>query len=99
MLERLSKKYRVSVTTSGEPREVHDNVQGKVCYPAYFKVFERGWFLCEMSDVLFPTPVHRIHTSCVQNLELTDKGFIVHTANTKYEFTEITEDDGIDAES
>ena len=98
MLEKLSKKYRAVSVITNEPHEVHNNVQGKVCYPAYFKIGERGWFLCEMSEILFPTPVHRIHTSYVKNIELTENGFIVHTENTRYEFVEIKEDD-VDADS
>lgn len=93
MHERYNKKYRaVSVKTS-EPREVHNNVEGKICYPAYFKVGERGWFLCEMSDVLFPTPVHRIHTSTVQKVEYYDNGLTVYTENTTYEFAEVYDDE------
>jgi len=100
MHERFNKKYRAVSVKSTDNREVHDNIRGKICYPAYFKVGERGWFLCEMSDILFPTPVHRMNTSTVRKVEYYDNGFTVFTENTTYEFEEVDDEEvDVDAES
>lgn len=93
MPEKYNKKYRVVSVNTTEPHEVHNNVEGKICYPAYFKIGERGWFLCEMSEILFPTPVHRIHTSTVQKVDYYEDGLTVHTKNTTYVFKEVCDDE------
>lgn len=93
MKEKYNKKYRVVSVKTAEPREVHNDVEGKICYPAYFKVGERGWFLCEMPDALFPTSVHRIHTSPVQKVDYANNKITVCTENTTYEFEEVCEDE------
>ena len=81
------KKYRVKVVNPKKFNPVHDSVTGAVCYPAYFKIGERGWFLFETND--FTNPVHRLHTSEVLNITQLDNGFIVYTKNTQYWFEEI----------
>lgn len=68
-------------------------LRGKICYPAYFKVGLRGWFLCEMPESLFSTSVHKIHTSVVQKVEYYDNGLTVYTQNTTYEFEEVYDDE------
>lgn len=62
-----------------------------VCYPAYFNVGERGWFLYEI-DVWSGT-AHRVHTSIVKDVQYThDNKIIVTTQNTKLTFALILED-------
>ena len=74
-IEKLNSKYN----------PLHENIDGKVCYPAYFIAGERGWFLCDTEDLF--NPVHRVHTSIVQKVEYTpDDQIIVMTSNTKYVF-------------
>lgn len=69
---------------------IYDNMEGCVCYPAYFNVGERGWFLIEPA-FSFDT-VHRIHTSVVksvnyyQNAQLSSDYIAVETQNTRYIF-------------
>lgn len=93
MNEKYNKKYRAVSVKTAEPREVHNEVEGKICYPAYFKVGERGWFLCEMSEVLSPTTIHRIHTSTVQKVDYANNKITVYTENTTYEFEEVCENE------
>lgn len=35
---------------SGENKNVRDDMEGSICYLAYFNVGERGWFLYEAND-------------------------------------------------
>lgn len=81
-----NKKYRlVEVESFSTYNPVHDNIRDKICYLAYLKEGERGWFLCE-TDNMFD-PIHRIHTSTVKDVLYTrDNQIIVRTRNTKYVF-------------
>lgn len=71
--------------------DIYDDMQGSVCYLAYFNVGERGWFLQETGFDM----AHRIHTSIVkgityyQNAELSSNYIAVETNNTKLIFREI----------
>ena len=68
---------------------IYDDMEGKVCYPAYFKVGERGWFLYETVEYLpfgYFTSAHRIHTSTVENVEYLDSCVVVKTHNTRLTF-------------
>ena len=71
--------------------EIYTDMQGSVCYLAYFNVGERGWFLQETDFDL----VHRICTSVVksvtyyQNIEFSFDYIVVETNNTKLIFREI----------
>lgn len=73
---------------------IYDDMQGSVCYLAYFNVGERGWFLQETVECLpfgYFTSVHRIHTSTVENVEYLDDGVVVETRNTRLTFKLITD--------
>jgi hypothetical protein len=68
---------------------IHDEVIGNVCYLAYLKVGERGWFLHD-SDWCY---ANRVHTSTIKDVEYTDNQVIVTTQNTKYVFDLIVDDE------
>lgn len=77
------KKYIVEkIEEFGEHNDLYNDIEGRVCYPAYFKVGERGWFLYEISVFM----AHRIHTSVVKNIEYINDLIIVATQNTKFTF-------------
>ena len=85
-----NKKYRIErVEELGKHNPLHKEMEGKICYPAYFNVGERGWFLYDTED--WYNPVHRLHTSTVENVEYIDDRVIVTTRNTKYIFKVIDE--------
>lgn len=66
---------------------IYEDVEGRVAYPAYFNVGERGWFLW-IEDGWFNELAHRIHTSIVKDVEYTrGNQIIVTTQNTKFTFT------------
>lgn len=66
---------------------IYDGVEGRVAYPAYFNVGERGWFLW-IEDGWFNEFAHRIHTSIVKDVKYTrGNQIIVTTQNTKFTFT------------
>lgn len=69
---------------------IYEDAEGSVCYPAYFKVGERGLFLYEVNKYEF-SPVHRIHTTAVKNVEYGDGVIVVETQNTKLMFRVIEE--------
>ena len=81
-----NKKYRlIEINRSDENKNVRDDMEGSICYLAYFNVGERGWFLYEANDPI--VPVHRIHTSVVKEVQHTrGNQIIVVTENTKYVF-------------
>lgn len=62
---------------------------GKICYPAYFKVGENGWFLCETDGCTYAPD--RIRTSEVKNVEGSYDRFTVTTNNSRYTFVAIKE--------
>ena len=78
------KKYRLIDIETEKYNQMHEEILHKVCYPAYFVIGERGWFLCEVNEWTGGT--HRIHTSLVDNILYADNQFIVVTENTKYAF-------------
>ena len=83
-----STKYRLTNIDSKHSNTTHSEILGKVCYLAYFKPGERGWFLCDTESSY--DPVHRIHTSEITKVVVT-RGLqvIVYTQNTKYVFDAI----------
>ena len=84
-----NKKYRLEkIEEFGEHNSVYDSMEGSVCYPAYFNVGERGWFLCEDD---WNYKMHRIHTSAVTDVEYNDNQVVVTTRNTRLTFTLINE--------
>jgi hypothetical protein len=67
----------------------YDDMEGRVCYPAYLKVGERGWILYEIEDE-YPNYPHRLNTSPVKNVQYTYDIFgtdvieiVITTANTR----------------
>lgn len=66
---------------------IYDDVEGRVAYPAYFNIGERGWFLW-IEDVWLKEFAHKIHTSVIQSVEYLDHRIIVETMNTRFVFVE-----------
>ena len=62
---------------------IYDDVEGSICYPAYFNVGERGWFLY---DVCCGYSANKIHTSRIKSVEYLDDVIIVVTQNTRFIF-------------
>lgn len=93
-----SRKYRLTNINSRRGTCVHAECLDKVCYLAFFKTGERGWFLCDVEDGT-KYPVHRIHTSNVQSVKYLDNGnvVLVSTDNTDYEFMDLAHLDAIKA--
>ena len=69
---------------------IYDGIEGMVCYPAYFNVGERGWFLY-IEDTKWYEYAHRIHTTEIKSVEYLDDGIIVETQNTKFTFRLVSE--------
>ena len=68
---------------------IYENIEGTICYPAYFNIGERGWFLY-IENNGYHEYAHRIHTSVINDVEYThDDQIIVTTQNTKFTFTMI----------
>lgn len=83
-----NKKYILEkIEESNGHNSVYDGVEGRIAYPAYFNVGERGWFLW-IEDGWFNEFAHRIHTSIVKDVQYTrGNQIIVTTQNTKFTFT------------
>lgn len=64
---------------------IRTDIAESICYLAYFKRGERGWFLCELDE----GEPHRIHTSIVEKVEWNGTDFTVETENTIYKFMQI----------
>lgn len=64
---------------------IYDGVEGRIAYPAYFNVGERGWFLW-IEDGVFGDFAHRIYTSVIESVDYTDDEIVVITQNTKFVF-------------
>lgn len=83
-----NKKYRFEkIEEFNRHNPIYEGMEGRICYPAYLKVGERGWILYEREDEPGCWP-HRMHTSVIQNVEYA-KDFkvskiIVTTENTRY---------------
>lgn len=81
-----NKKYIIEkIEESNGHNSIYDGVEGRLAYPAYFDVGERGWFLW-IEDGWFYEFAHIIHTSTVKNVEYVDDAIIVKTRNTKFVF-------------
>lgn len=91
--EAFCHKFKLVSLTTRRPSYIHSSLEGTTCYPAYFHVGERGWFLSENGDDGIP---HRIHTSKVEAVSssyiIDDDGLpygtrvVVRTENTQYVF-------------
>ena len=86
-----NKKYVLEkIEELNRHNSIYDGVEGRIAYPAYFNVGERGWFLW-IEDEWFHELAHRIHTSIVKDVEYTrGNQIIVTTQNTKFTFTLVT---------
>lgn len=82
-----NKKYRIDkIEEFNGHNPIYDGVEGRIAYPAYLNIGERGWFLYEEDEYGFW--VHRIHTSVIKDIEYTrGNQIIVTTQNTKFTFT------------
>lgn len=82
-----SKKYRLEeVEEFHYHNPIYEDAKGCTCYPAYLKVGERGWLLCETDHYSGAVP-HRLHTSVIQNVEYVigdELGIVITTENTKF---------------
>lgn len=78
-----SKKYRLVLQETGEnmQRKIECN---KLCYLAYLKPGDRGWFLIELDDG--PEFPHRIRTSIVEAVQYHENKVVVTTENSRYVF-------------
>lgn len=86
-----SKKYILEeIEEFNKPNPIYKDIKGAVCYPAYFAVGERGWFLWESKDWF--SNMHRIHTSVIDNLiYIGNEKIIVTTQNTRFVFKLVSE--------
>lgn len=81
-----NKKYRIEKIEEFNARNpIYDGVEGRIAYPAYFNVGERGWFLWVEAG-WFKEFAHRIHTSVIESIEYLDDAIIVVTQNTRFTF-------------
>ena len=83
-----NKKYRLEkIEEFNGHNYIYDDMEGNVCYLAYFKEGERGWFLHETNglEALFMS-AYRIHTSPVESVEYLEDAVIVKTRNTRFTF-------------
>ena len=82
-----SKKYIIKkIEELRRHNPLYDDVEGSICYLAYLKVGERGWFLHHKGEYDWP---HRIHTSIVQEVLHEGNQVTVMTENTRFTFEEI----------
>ena len=79
-----NQRYRLTKLESNKRTQMHEEIEGNICYLAYFNVGEVGWFLCDTRAMF--NPVHRIRTSIVNNVLYADNQIIVVTENSKYTF-------------
>lgn len=86
-----NKKYRLeSFEEFNKHNPMYATMLDRVCYPAYFKVGERGWSLCVVDD--WSETAHRVHTSTVKDVQYTRSGqIVVTTQNTRLTFSPITD--------
>lgn len=81
-----NKKYRLEkIEEFNRHNDIYDDMEGNVCYPAYFNVGERGWFLY-IEDFGWYERAHRIHTSVIKSVEYIDDTIVVETQNTRFLF-------------
>lgn len=91
-----SKKYRLEkIEEFGRHNSLYEDIEGCVCYPAYLKVGERGWLLCEYMrpDEWMAYP-HRLHTSFIQNVDYVIGdvlSIVITTEHTRLTLREIME--------
>ena len=81
-----NKKYTVEkIEQLNRYNPIYEDMEGCICYPVYFNVGERGWFLYE-ANVWDGWP-HRVHTTVIKDVVYDEHGRIfVTTQNTKFVF-------------
>lgn len=85
-----NKKYVLEkVEEFGAHNSVYDNIEGAICYSAYFNIGERGCFIYEDDDWL--DRAHKIITSAIKDVEYNDNQVIVTTRNTRLTFRLVDE--------
>ena len=88
----FDKKYRVVSVESKKFNPMHERVRESFCcYPAYFKIGERGWFLF-IEGCGYDYFSHKVHTTRVKDVIYTENRITVMTENTEYIF-EVMEND------
>ena len=89
-----SKKYRLEeVEEFNTPNSIYKDIRGRICYPAYLKLGERGWILYERDDEWLGVP-HRLHTSVIKDVDYVIGDvleIVVTTENTRLIFKEVVE--------
>lgn len=81
-----NKKYKLEkIEEFNGHNYIYDGAEGSICYPAYFNVGERGWFL-HIEDHSWREYAHRIHTSIVKSVDYIDDKIVVETQNTRFTF-------------
>lgn len=86
-----SKKYCIEkIEEFNKHNPLYENIEGSICYPAYFNVNERGWFLY-IEDRIWYEYAHGIHTSLIKDVEYIDNAIIVTTQNTRFTFRLISD--------
>ena len=90
----FNKKYRIKCIeelTISNP--MNEQIRGKICYPAYFAVGERGMMLVDMEDAPSFWSIHHVFTTKVQKVTNTrDGGFAVTTKDSIYVFLPVMEE-------
>ena len=84
-----NKKYILeNIEEFNRHNSIYDGIiKGAICYPAYFNVGERGWFLY-IEDYGWREHAHRVHTSIIESIEYLSDVIIVTTQNTRFTFKE-----------
>lgn len=84
-----NKKYKLeNIEEFNGHNYIYDEIEeGAICYPAYFNVGERGWFLY-IENRSWHEFAHRIHTSVIDSVDYLDDDntIIVTTQNTRFTF-------------
>lgn len=81
-----SAKYRLNkVEEFGKHNAIYDTLLGRVCYPSYLKVGEKGFLLYEVKiPDTWCSDLHRIQTSVVEDVKYLEDKIIVTTQNTRF---------------
>lgn len=80
------KRYILRYITEPPDESLYSDIVGNVCYPAYFRVGEKGWFLM-MNDVENDVP-QRVCIPVVKSVQFAGDGFVVRTEGRRFSFIE-----------
>lgn len=87
-----NKKYIIeSIEEFNSHNPIYEGVLGRIAYPAYFNVGERGWFLW-IEEGWIKEFAHRIHTSVVEYVYYASDGIVVETEDTRFAFRLVGEE-------